>query len=895
MANLDPEERAELTRWMEQQRKVIKKQRRTRVDPGLIERLGDKYQWLEDRYYHEEALEVIEIAFEGLKYVKQPIARQVLSYRAWRSKAVTSSWLGRYGTSIYAYEKAVELGEKGAYARERSQFIPGNRRELGTMYWRVGDLSEALRNLSIAEEKLQGIKAMLDEPDYLDELARLRAAFGLAYLGLGQYENAADSAAEAACIHENQGETDSKRNLQAAIDYTTLGNARREAALEREATPANAYEAFENALRVLKKVSFSDQELIDRESDIYLGRGRTLFSQGKYDKASQDLQRSISLASDMNLAQHAATHHLFIGETQARLDDPKAETSLKEAAHYAKEYGTPETRWRALYELALLRNRQGRTDEALEELKECIGTIEGLRSQYLPEPFKISMLANKEDVYSAMVQILCSLEGSENEVARRNVEAFDYAERAKSRVFAEQLAATDLDNVDIASIPPKLLNQERELARELRILRAEHLENLTKGTYDWGEEALKLESRLAKVRNRMRRTAGGDEYVALREAAALDYSKVHTLLNANDGMGESSGTGLEYETNAGGVVLVAYFVLDEEVIIFIGKADMETPELYRVNLSRERLKDWAFAIENTDADDLGMWNLDEWQRELGPLVEPLENWISEGDLVWFVPHAELHLLPLHALKVGGRYLSERNPVVYTPSASVMPYCKVKGMSNGAGALIVGDSLPAPKNLAHAREEAVAVAELFDTEPLLDERATKRELENKLRELGDDLRVLHIACHGEFDHAEPLRSRIRLAPPLGDEPAQGDPDLSAGDVLSFEMMVDLVALSACASGVSGRRGGDELIGLTRSFLYAGAPSVIVGLWYVADRSTRLLMEGFFRTWLGAIGVDAEGLKISKAEALRQTQQNIMRTAGYDHPYFWSPFILVGDWR
>lgn len=345
------------------------------------------------------------------------------------------------------------------------------------------------------------------------------------------------------------------------------------------------------------------------------------------------------------------------------------------------------------------------------------------------------------------------------------------------------------------------------------------------------------------------------------------------------------------------MVLAAYFVLDEEVVVFVGRSDLEIPELHRVALSRELLVDWAFAIENTDADDLEAWDLDEWQRELGALVGPLEEWSEEGDVVWVVPHAELHLLPLHALKVGDRYLAERNPVVYSPSASVMPYCRAKNSGDGKGALVMGDSLPPPRNLIHAREEARSVAALFGAEPLLGERASKRALENGLRELGDDLRVVHVACHGEFDRVEPLKSRIRLASAPDSGSADGGPDLSAGDVLSLEVGADLVALSACASGVSGRRGGDELIGLTRSFLYAGVPSAIVGLWYVADGSTRLLMESFYRAWLGEGRDDGEGpcTGVSKAEALRQAQRRVARIAGYDHPYFWSPFVLVGDWR
>lgn len=184
---------------------------------------------------------------------------------------------------------------------------------------------------------------MLREPDYLDEGARLRAAFGLAYLDLGRYEDAAESAAEAARMHEGLGKADPKRNLQATIAYTTLGNVRREAALEREADPEEAFGAFGDALRVLKKAPAVDQEYTDRESDVYLGRGCTLFSQGRHEEMLEDLELSISSASDANLAHHGAGHRLFIGEAQARLGKPEAEASLEEAAQLAASYGVPFT------------------------------------------------------------------------------------------------------------------------------------------------------------------------------------------------------------------------------------------------------------------------------------------------------------------------------------------------------------------------------------------------------------------------------------------------------------------------------------------------------------------------------------------------------------------------
>ncbi len=142
-----------------------------------------------------------------------------------------------------------------------------------------------MRNLSIAEGKLERAKATIDEPEYRDELARIRAAFGLVYLDLGRYTNAAESAAEAARIHEELGERYSERFVQAAIAYTTLGNARREAALEREADLGTAFAAFDDALRVLKRSSPVDEEYTDRESDIYFGHGRTLLVKAEYETA----------------------------------------------------------------------------------------------------------------------------------------------------------------------------------------------------------------------------------------------------------------------------------------------------------------------------------------------------------------------------------------------------------------------------------------------------------------------------------------------------------------------------------------------------------------------------------------------------------------------------------
>src|ERR1044071_3852108 len=96
------------------------------------------------------------------------------------------------------------------------------------------------------------------------------------------------------------------------------------------------------------------------------------------------------------------------------------------------------------------------------------------------------------------------------------------------------------------------------------------------------------------------------------------------------------------------------------------------------------------------------------------------------------------------------------------------------------------------------------------------------------------------CHGVFDSRRPLRPGIVLAPEPGSAPRGEAPVLTAEDVLGMEIRADLVALSACESGVNEHRPGDELIGLTRAWIYAGTPSVLATLWPVNDLSSQLLM-------------------------------------------------------
>lgn len=833
-----------------------------------------------------------------------PTERVELSYATWRRAAITSSLLGFWQESIAAYEKTICFGERGEYARvaearpgpgREAVYEPADHRELGSMYGRVAAFSQAQEHLSVAAARLEEVRRRLDEHTYRDELARLLNARAIVHMDLGEYEAAEDNALAAARIQEALGQQNSLRFLQAAIDYVTAGRARRELARGGDEDYTASFEAFGDALRVLDLVPDEDRnrEHSDRESEVRLQRGRTRILDGDYDAAIEDLEKALSLSSPFNLVQHAGEHRLYLGEAHLELGDlPRARESLEEAVELAERHGTPETLWRGRYALAKILKAEGHSEESRDQLRGCIETIEQLRSQHLPESSKISMLDLKDRPYEELIVDLCgwASRGAEASEAQEVAEAFGYVERAKSRVLAEQLAAQDLG--EPAGVPPELVGEERELTGALRALQdPESRANDARGAYDRGARVEEAERRLQETRDRIRACgSGGEEYVAMREAAPLDYGGVRDVLALSESAGSSEPAG---GGQARRVVLVDYFVAEDRVFVFVGRADLEAPRLYEVGVSRDALEAWAEVFAGIKPCNYPtVWDLEAWQREMGGLIEPIEECSEEGDVLWIVPHRELHRLPLHAL--GGRYLAERNPVFYTPSTSVLRYSRAKNRGRAPEtAVVFGDSLPEDDPLPSAADEAIAVAVLFGADAYLGARATKEALFEELRRAGGEVDVLHLACHGKFEPEAPLESRIELAPEAGG--GDEEPDLTAQDVLGLDLEAAIVTLSACESGLSKIRPGEELVGLTRSFLYAGTPSLVVSLWSVDDDSTGVLMQRFYEALLGHPSGGSDGTRTSKVQALWAAQRTVMSVARFDHPFHWSSFILVGDWE
>jgi CHAT domain-containing protein len=252
-----------------------------------------------------------------------------------------------------------------------------------------------------------------------------------------------------------------------------------------------------------------------------------------------------------------------------------------------------------------------------------------------------------------------------------------------------------------------------------------------------------------------------------------------------------------------------------------------------------------------------------------------------------VPHRFLHQLPFHALYDGEHYLIERYAISYAPSATVFALCQQRPLRDDGLALVVA----APDaQIPAATLEATQVAQhlrthFADVRLLLNEDATLPAVTT----LANQCSRLHLACHGLFRADNPLFSAIKLfdgwltathvaqlklsAPEFPFAAQPGAPYTAPGA---------LVTLSACESGRSQVMGGDENIGLVYAFLSAGAATLLVSQWLVHDEIAARFMDQWYTQLAGATDL---------AAALRTAQLSLL--ADYPHPYYWAPFVLIGQ--
>ncbi|MFB3812664.1 MAG: CHAT domain-containing protein [Terriglobales bacterium] len=495
--------------------------------------------------------------------------------------------------------------------------------------------------------------------------------------------------------------------------------------------------------------------------------------------------------------------------------------------------------------------------EAYAAYQAAKDAVEGLRSGLRAEELKIAFMRNRLEVYERLVELCMSRPPSQDSAE----EIFRYMERAKSRSLMDQLLRPD-------SVVPESGGQS-ELVRNIRGIREE---------LNWYYRRIELEQ--LKPEN-----SSSDRVLDLQARVQTKEAEFLRLLHEiPPGGAEASGISgpsvLELETIREALpehaMLVEYFAVGERLmaavlsrrslqvvpVSLLGRVS-KILRLLQLQMAKFRLDPAYFRDLEVPLLSVAQAHLGELYREL---FDPLVKHVTGRHLI-FVPHHVLHHVPFHALYDGERYLIDSFTISYAPSASVYALCHQRSNSHVSSLVMGVSDAQAPL----IEDEARTVAALLpDARLLLGPEAS----ETALAELAASSRFVHIATHGFFRQDNPLFSAIRL----------GDSYLSLHDLYRLNIPAELVTLSGCGTGLTVVAEGDELRGLMRGLLCAGAQSLLLSLWDVNDRSTTALMQAFYR------GLLANG---DKAEALRQAMLHLRRQC--PHPYHWAPFILVGKFE
>jgi len=336
---------------------------------------------------------------------------------------------------------------------------------------------------------------------------------------------------------------------------------------------------------------------------------------------------------------------------------------------------------------------------------------------------------------------------------------------------------------------------------------------------------------------------------------------------------------------AADTTILEYYLTDDTLYTWV--MDRNDLKLVRQNISADELKDLIVAFRNNLFSDRVKRDLAITKKPIkevvnfpeklyGLLISPVRQYIKTNRIC-IVPYGVLNYLPFQALHDGRKYLIEQYTISYIPSLSVLEFL-VKGEKKPSYKILAfgnPDLKDTTLDLPATEKEVEEIKGIFPSAEIFKREKATKVLAKKLAPQFD---IIHFASHGEYVPENPLASCIRLAPEDGD-----DGRLEANEIFDMDIKADLIVTSACQTSIGQIRKGDEVVGLTRAFLYAGASSVLGSLWSISDEATAVLMKEFYENLR----------KLDKAEALRQAQVKMIRSKEYSNPYYWAAFNLTGS--
>jgi len=508
--------------------------------------------------------------------------------------------------------------------------------------------------------------------------------------------------------------------------------------------------------------------------------------------------------------------------------------------------------WVTLLDMGRIHALEGNREKALELFETAAEIIEKQRSTINSEASKIGFVGDKQKVYYHIVKNLFEEE--------RYEKAFEFVERSKARALVDLLASKSnfassrVDEVGLDALLKEVNDAERESIK------------IAHGS---ARSSLERNARAIAIK---KISEASPELTSLITVESTDAKSLQALIPLEE-------TVVEY-----------YSYGDNWYAVIATRNSVEGVALDCTGITRD-VADFRKALLKSALDIRGIEikagkptlvetgsvaHLDlKCRRMYKKIFEPLEDKIPTRN-VTIVPHGALHYLPFAALLSEGGYLIERYNIRVMPSVSVLKFLVQQKNRKIGDLFIVGNpDLGDPKyDLPFAQDEALALKNLMaDSKVLLRGQAT----ETAFKKYGNQFTRIHVACHGTFNADDALHSGLLLS-------ADGENDgrITVSELYDMRLNANLVTLSACETALGKVANGDDVVGFTRGFLYAGASSIVSSLWQVDDKATSILMQHFYNSLK----------EIDKRQSLRTAQLKVKDTYN-SHPYFWAAFQITGS--
>ena len=728
--------------------------------------------------------------------------------------------LGNYLKAEPLFKQALAIREKALGGEHPAVATSVN--NVGAVYGELGEYrkAEQLHKRALAiDEKVYG-------PDH-PRVARDLNNLGQIYCSLGDYPKAEPLYKRALAIYVK---TYGPEHLTVATSLNNLGVLYLSLEDYPKAEPLfkQALVIWENALgpnhphvalslNNLGYLYLADEKLenafkIFKKQDAPNGLGAFYLAKGDYRKAATKFQEALKEAQEYMLKELIIGDHIGLGLSYEGLGD-----IVKARMHFYEAIDLIEAQWRTL---------------GLSAKKNFLSGQVGANFCRL-------------DAYGGMVRVIIK-----EKKRGYQAEALLYAEGVKSRTLLEMLAAKGIKGVGKKS--REVLARDRRFQQEISTLRKRSSILTELGRKAPEGEKERVEQALNKTLQDYERFINevklkDTELASLITVETIPVEKIQSLL-------DPSTTVLEYFTTKD--TTYAWLITRDRVTVHelnLGKKSLlaMVNELLLSNISNRSRRPEPLITLSTgapQAEETGRQEreinrqlfLKATQNFYRTILGPIEDGIHTERLI-IVPHGALHKVPFATLNDGKQFLVDKHALSFVPSLTVIDYVVKKRNKNRGRFLAFANPKTDYVPLGFAEIEVNSISELFSKKEIY-ARGDATEGRAKGRTSSPD--IIHFACHGEFNDKQPMQSGLLLS-----KDADNDGPLQVHEIFGLDLRnTNLVVLSACETALSKIYGGDDLVGLSRGFIYAGTPSLLATLWEVDDQSTAILMKKFYETCL-----------------------------------------------